>query len=288
MNHADFLVQPGKSIRLKDFDPGSTGGYKNKDELAGKLAEDIQRLETYQAMLYAENRRSVLIVLQAMDTAGKDGTIRHVLTGVNPMGVEVHSFKAPSTEELAHDYLWRTTKALPERGKIGIFNRSHYEEVLVVRVHPEFLAAQRLPADESGDSLWKHRFEQINAYEEHLARNGTVILKFYLHLSKDEQKRRLLERIDTPEKNWKFSAADLKERAHWDEYLAAYEDAINNTSTKWAPWYVIPADHKWFTRAAVADIVADTLKSLDLAYPTLDQAQLRELAVCKVQLQMEK
>lgn len=284
MKNSDYLVKPGQKFRLKDYDPGDSGGFRDRSEVEGKLTADVARLDKYQALLYAENRRALLIVFQAMDTAGKDSTIRHVMTGVNPMGVDVHSFKAPSAEEIDHDYLWRISKVLPERGKIGIFNRSHYEEVLVTRVHPEFLTAQKLPPDLMGPDIWKRRFEEINAFEEHLARNGTVIVKFFLNLSRGEQKKRLLERIDTPEKNWKFSAADLVERDRWDEYLEAYEDAIGHTSTEWAPWYVVPADRKWFTRATVAGVIADTMESMNMRYPKLTTTSLSELAASRARL----
>lgn len=276
MNHDDFIVPPGKKIRLRNYDPASTGRYEDKDEAAEKLEKDVERLAKYQDVLYAQNTYSLLIILQAMDTAGKDGIVRHVMSGINPMGTQVHSFKAPSEEELDHDYLWRCMKALPERGRIGVFNRSYYEEVLVVRVHPEILDSQKLPPRAKGKDIWKHRFEDINAMEKYLVRNGTVILKFFLNISKEEQKERLLARIDTPEKNWKAAPGDAKERAYWDDYMKAWEDTLNNTSTEHAPWYVIPADHKWFTRAAVADVIVEKLKSLRLRYPVVSKER-REL-----------
>ena len=287
MNHDQFLVPPGKKIRLEDYDPSFTGNFESKADAAGKLEKDIKRLAKYQDVLYAQNNYALLIILQAMDTAGKDGTIKHVMSGVNPMGTQVHSFKAPSAEELDHDFLWRAAKALPERGRIGIFNRSYYEEVLVVRVHKQILELQKLPPASTTGSIWKDRFNAINDFEQYLVRNGIVILKFFLHLSKQEQKRRLLARIDTPEKNWKFSLADAKERAYWDDYMTAYEDAINHTSTKWAPWHIIPADNKWFTRAVVADVIADKLKSLGLEYPEVSDEHRSRLAEAKILLENE-
>jgi PPK2 family polyphosphate:nucleotide phosphotransferase len=225
--------------------------------------------------------------LQAMDAAGKDGVIKHVMSGVNPQGTQVYSFKAPSAEELDHTYLWRNFKALPERGRIGIFNRSYYEEVLVVRVHPEILDRQQLPPELKGKDIWKRRFEEINHFEEYLVDNGTIVLKFFLNVSKEEQKKRFLERIDRPEKNWKFSSADAKERQRWDDYQAAYEDLLNHTSTKHAPWYVVPADHKWFSRLAVGAVILRTLKDLKLAYPNIDEAQRQELLKAKEMLESE-
>lgn len=288
MNHNPFVVPPGKKIRLKDYDPAFTGKFSNKEEAQKKLAADIERLAALQDVLYAQDTYALLLVFQAMDAAGKDGIIKHVMSGVNPQGCQVYSFKAPSAEELDHDYLWRTTRSLPERGRIGIFNRSYYEEVLVVRVHPEFLGGQHLPKDAIDGEVWNHRYEDINNMERHLIRNGTVILKFFLNVSKKEQKRRFLERIDTPGKNWKFSAADVQERAHWDKYMLAYEMMFNNTSTAWAPWYIIPADHKWFTRAAVADIIVAKLESLKLEYPEVSKERKKELLKAKNMLQTEK
>jgi PPK2 family polyphosphate:nucleotide phosphotransferase len=287
MNHKKFLVPPGKRIRLRDYDPAFTGPYRDREQAAGKLAQDVKGLAKYQNLLYAQNTHSVLVVLQAMDTAGKDGAIRHVMKGVSPLGTQVHSFKAPSAEELDHDYLWRSMRALPERGNIGIFNRSYYEEVLVVRVHPELLEAQNLPPEAKGEGIWKRRCEEINAFEKYLTGNGIVVLKFFLHLSKEEQKRRLLARIDTPEKNWKFSLADVEERAHWDGYMKAYEDAINRTSTGHAPWHIVPADNKWFTRAVIADVILAKLKSLDLRYPVAGKAHRRKLEEAKAVLEKE-
>ena len=281
MNHDHFIAPPGKKIRLKDYDPGFTSHFKNKAAAAAKLRKDIEQLAKYQGMLYAQKSHALLVVLQAMDTAGKDGTIRHVMSGVNPQGTQVHPFKAPSTEERNHDYLWRSMKAMPERGQIGIFNRSYYEEVLVVRVHPELLDSQRLPPDARGTDIWNLRFYEINEFEKYLVRNGIVILKFFLHLSKAEQKRRLLARIDTPEKNWKVSLFDAKERGFWDDYMNAYQDILNHTSTAHAPWYIIPADHKWFTRTVVADVIIEKLKSLKLSYPVAGAAHLRQILEAK-------
>ncbi len=288
MNHEHFLVPPGKKIRLKDYDTAYTGKFKDKSEAAEKLQADIKRLAKLQDVLYAQNTYSLLVIFQAMDAAGKDGTIRHVMSGVNPQGTQVYSFKAPSPEELDHDYLWRSFKALPERGRIGIFNRSYYEEVLVVRVHPEILGHQQLPAEtKDKKKIWRHRFEEINNFEHYLVRNGVHVLKFFLNVSKEEQKQRFLARINTPEKNWKFSVNDAKERAFWDDYMDAFEDAFNHTSTEWAPWHIIPADHKWFTRAAVADIIISKLKSLDLSYPQLSEAHMQNLQKAKELLESE-
>ena len=287
MNHDHFIVPPGGKIRLKDYDPGFTSHYKNKDEAAAKLRKDVKRLAKYQDVLYAQNTDALLIVLQAMDTAGKDGAIRHVMSGVNPQGTQVHSFKSPSDEELDHDFLWRSMKALPERGGIGIFNRSYYEEVLIVRVHPEVLARQRLPAKAKGKEIWKRRFNDINHFEKYLVGNGIAVLKFFLHLSKDEQKRRLLARIETPEKNWKYSLTDAKQRTFWGDYMNAYEDALNHTSTAWAPWYVIPADNKWFTRTVVADVIIEKLKALKLNYPVVSDEHRQQLFESKQILEKE-
>ncbi len=287
MNHDDFIVTPGKGIDLKDFDPGYTGKYNDKTEAAGKLEDDLRKLEELQGILYAQGLYSVLIILQAIDAAGKDSVIKHVMSGMNPQGVQVTSFKVPSAEEMRHNFLWRCVKTLPERGQIGIFNRSYYEETLVVRVHPEILEHQLLPPELKDKDIWKDRFEDINTFERHLARNGTLVLKFFLHVSKDEQKKRFLERIDTPEKNWKFSFGDLKERALWGDYMKAYEEMVNHTSTEWAPWYVVPADHKWFTRMVIADVLVSCLKSAKLAYPSLTEDHVRELAEAKKALEKE-
>ena len=277
MKHDRLLVPPGKTIRLKDYDPAYTGKFSSKDDAAEKLQSDIVRLAALQDKLYAQGTYALLLIFQALDAAGKDGVIKHVMSGVNPQGCQVVSFKTPSAEELAHEYLWRSMKQVPERGRIGIFNRSYYEEVLVVRVHPEILRNQRIPRSLAGKDIWKERFEQINAYERYLTRNGTVILKFFLNVSNREQKKRFLERIDTPEKNWKFSPADVRERAYWKDYMEAYEDVFNNTSTPWAPWHIIPADRKWFTRTAVADVIVSTLESLKLSYPSPDPEHLKGL-----------
>lgn len=288
MNHEHFVVPPGGKIKLKDYDPAYTGKFRDKAEAKEKLKADIKRLSDLQDVLYAQNTHALLIIFQAMDAAGKDGTISHVMSGVNPQGTQVYSFKAPSSEELDHDYLWRNFKALPERGRIGIFNRSYYEEVLVVRVHPQILSGQQLPPEiEGSKNIWEQRFEDINNFERYLVRNGIHVLKFFLNLSKEEQKQRFLARIEEPEKNWKFSEGDVKERAHWDEYMAAFEDAFNHTSTEWAPWYVIPADHKWFTRAAVADVIISKLKSLDLRYPSLSEEHMQSLRKAKELLESE-
>lgn len=283
-----LLAPPGKRIYLRDYDPAHKGSYKSHRHAAAKLKENIDRLEKYQDLLYSERRYALLIVLQAMDAAGKDSTVKHVMSGVNPAGCDVTNFKQPSAEELEHDFLWRCYRALPERGKIGIFNRSYYEEVLVVRVHPEFLKEQHLPNFKSPDeTLWGQRFEAINDMERHLVRSGTVILKFFLHLSKEEQAKRFLERLDTPEKNWKFSDADLQERSRWGDYMNCYEDMINHTSTKHAPWYIIPADHKWFSHLCVSDIIVNTLKGLNLHYPALSGKQRTSLAAAKKALQAQ-
>jgi PPK2 family polyphosphate:nucleotide phosphotransferase len=284
-----LVVPPGKKINLKkDYDPSSTGDLVKKKEAQKLLAEGIQELAEQQNRLYAQNNYALLIVLQAMDAAGKDGTIKHVMSGVNPQGTQVTSFKAPSAEELDHTYLWRNFKALPERGNIGIFNRSYYEEVLVARVHPEIIERQQLPSSLKDKGIWKRRFQEINNFEEYLVDNGTIVLKFFLNVSKAEQKKRFLERIDLPEKNWKFSSADAKERQRWDDYQAAYEEVLNHTSTKHAPWYVVPADHKWFSRIAVGGVILQTLKGLKLAYPTIDEAHRQELLKAKEILESEK
>lgn len=266
-------VKPGKKIDLeKDFDPGWTGGYKKKSVDADELLEEgIAQLAKYQERLYAENRQSLLVVIQALDAAGKDSALAHVLTGLNPTGFQVFSFKAPNAEELDHDYLWRIVKALPERGRIGIFNRSHYEEVLAVRVHPSFLGPQRLPPHTLGDGLWKQRFEEINNFEKYLVQQGTQIVKIFLHVSKEEQRLQQLERIDTPEKNWKFNPGDIEERKYWKDYMKAFEDVFNHTSTEWAPWYVVPGDKRWFARPAIAAIIARKLAKMDPQFPTISE-----------------
>ena len=275
-----YRVTKGKSFRLRDVDPDETGGLEGvgKDGAKALLQEDVRRLAELQDKLYAQDRWAVLLIFQAMDAAGKDGTIKHVMSGVNPQGCEVASFKAPSPEELDHDFLWRCVPCLPNRGHIGIFNRSYYEEVLVVRVHPELLAAQKLPPSLVTKRIWEERCQDINGFERYLARNGTVILKFFLHVSRDEQKKRFLERLTAPEKQWKFSAADVAERARWRDYMDAYESAIRATATPHAPWHVVPADTKWFTRLVVARAVIRALEALDLEYPRVDRKKRAELA----------
>ncbi len=280
---ASLRVAPGRSVKVSDFDPASTGDFPAKDDATAKLAADIQRLAALQDMLYADKRYALLIVLQGMDAAGKDGVIKHVMSGVNPQGVTVSSFKKPSEEELAHDYLWRCVKALPERGRIGIFNRSYYEEVTIARVHQSVLAGEEIPVADA--EIWHDRFKDISNFERYLTRNGTVLLKFFLNISKDEQRKRLLERIDTPDKNWKISDSDISERNYWKEYQRAYSAMLTYTSTDWAPWYVIPADHKWFTRAAIGDLVVAQLEALKLAYPQVDDARRALLAEARKQLQ---
>ncbi len=269
-------VKPGTSVHHGDLDPGFTGNLtKSKAKTWLKLS--IEKLAKYQDMLYAQNIYALLIILQARDAAGKDSTIKHVMSGLNPQGCQVFSFKSPSAEELDHDYLWRSFKALPERGRIGIFNRSYYEEVLVVRVHPDFLEKQQLPASAKGKNIWAQRFTEINNFEKYLVQNGVLVLKFYLNLSKTEQKKRFLKRIQQPEKHWKFSIADSQERHFWDDYTHAYDDLLTQTSTDWAPWHIIPADHKWFTRLAVAYFIYEKLKSLNLAYPKVSEKHKRML-----------
>jgi len=282
-----FQVVDGSHFRLKDFNAADTRGLKAKEHAKKTLEGGIVRLAELQEKLYAQDRWAILIILQAMDAAGKDSTIKHVMSGVNPQGCQVNSFKTPSAEELQHDFLWRTTHSLPERGKIGIFNRSYYEEVLAVRVHPELLARERIPAQLVLDNIWKKRFDDINAFEHHLSANGIVVLKFFLHLSKKEQRRRFLERLEEPEKNWKFSMSDVLERQHWEKYMRAYEDMIRNTSTKHAPWYVVPADHKWFARLVVAEATIDALESLDLSFPKIDAERRKELKDARAALEHE-
>jgi PPK2 family polyphosphate:nucleotide phosphotransferase len=291
-----FRVKPDKKVRLKDFNPGWNQGPEFEELGKGALKErakqildeHLAELTEAQELLYADGRYSVLIVLQAMDAAGKDGTIKHVMSGVNPQGCQVFSFKKPSAEELAHNFLWRYMKSLPERGRIGIFNRSYFEDVLVVKVHPELLGRQ-LPRDKEkvGKKFWEERYEDINAFERHLVRNGTLVLKIFLHVSKGEQKRRFLERLERPEKNWKFSPSDLAERGYWDDYMAAYEDAMSATSTEWAPWYVVPADYKWITRTVVADVVTTAITGLDLKYPEVTAEQRKLLAEARKKLEAE-
>ncbi len=289
-------ISPAEKIKLKDFPTDFVNHAemrpKNKAALKEKLKEvlekDLLALAEAQDLLYASDNYSVLVILQAMDGAGKDSTIKHVMSGLNPQGCQVFSFKQPSAEELDHNFLWRCMKALPERGRVGIFNRSYYEEVLVVRVHPEWLVAQKLPSGENRRSFWQNRFNDINAFERHLVRNGIIVLKFFLHVSKKEQKKRFLERLENPEKNWKFSAADVAERGLWSKYMSAYEEMLNETSSSWAPWYVIPADHKWITRALVADILVSTIADLKLHYPQLSKKQKQELIKARESLLKEK
>ena len=283
-----YRVREGGKFRLKDHDPGDSGSFRSKDEAQGKLASGVERLRALQEKLYAQDRWAVLLVFQAMDAAGKDSTIEHVMSGVNPQGCQVYSFKAPSAEELDHDFLWRTARCLPERGRIGVFNRSYYEEVLVVRVHPEILERQHLPEDLVTKKIWKERCEDIVAWERYLSRNGVAIVKFFLNVSRKEQKERFLARLDEPEKNWKFALGDVKEREHWDDYQEAYQEAIERTSTEVAPWYVIPADRKWFMRLAVAEIVAQTLEGLKLDFPTVDAQKREELQTARTLLEAEK
>jgi len=273
----------GNNFRLKDIDPDDTLRFTSEDKPRAKeaLAMGVDLLAELQDMLYAQDRWAVLLMFQAMDAAGKDGAIKHVMSGINPQGCQVFSFKAPTSEDLDHDFLWRCIKCLPERGRIGIFNRSYYEETLVVRVHREFLENQKLPPELVTKDIWNERFQDIRSFERYLTRNGVAIRKFFLHVSNKEQKKRFLERIEEPEKNWKFSANDAKERGHWDDYMEAYEDMIQNTATKEAPWYVVPADNKWFTRVVVAAAVIEALSSLDLHYPKVSDEKLKELAKAK-------
>ena len=279
-----FRITDGHRFRLKDVDPGDTGGIASKDKAKPLLKQGLKSLRSGQNRLYAEGTWALLVIFQAMDAAGKDSTIEHVMSGVNPQGCQVSSFKVPSSEELAHDFLWRTTNRLPERGRIGVFNRSYYEEVLVVRVHPELLAKQRLPPSLVSRRIWTERFDDINTFERHLDRSGVKVLKFFLHVSKEEQRQRFMARIDTASKKWKFAAGDVQERAHWRHYMAAYEDMIRHTSTVHAPWHVVPADHKWFTRMVVAAAIADTMESLHLHRPAVDRVQRKELEAARVAL----
>ncbi|HVZ53354.1 MAG TPA: polyphosphate kinase 2 family protein [Pseudolabrys sp.] len=284
-----FRIDKPNKFRLADHDPADCCGLTiDKLEAQHMLAEGVERLSELQQRLYASDRWSVLIVLQAMDAAGKDSLIKHVMSGLNPQGVSVVSFKQPSAEELDHDFLWRVAQRLPERGRIGIFNRSHYEEVLAVRVHPELLDRQNLPKELDGKNIWKHRFDDIRAFEQHLARNGTVVLKFFLNVSKEEQRKRFLERVERPDKHWKFSLSDVTERKLWPKYMAAYEEAIRATSRPFAPWHVVPADNKWFTRLAVAGVLVDAFERLKLDYPKVEGAALKELAKAKKALLRER
>ncbi|HEU0368320.1 MAG TPA: polyphosphate kinase 2 family protein [Candidatus Acidoferrum sp.] len=273
-----YRVFKGDNFRLKDFDPEDTSGMKDKKQAKEILEHSRDLLSQFQEKLYAQDRWALLIIFQAMDAAGKDGAVTHVMSGINPQGCDVTSFKAPSKEELDHEYLWRAHRAVPQRGKIGIFNRSYYEEVLVVRVHQDLLNAQQLPKELINKHIWEERYEDINNFEKYLGRNGIIVMKFFLHLSKSEQKKRFLERLEMPEKNWKFSMADVKERSYWKDYQQAYEEMIQNTATKHAPWHVIPADNKWFTRLAVAGAIIEKLHSLDLQFPEVDDDKKKELA----------
>lgn len=285
-----FAVKPGAKFDLSKRDPGDTGGLKDKSEGKKALGEDVSELAAAQELLWANGNRAVLIIFQALDAAGKDGSIKHVMSGVNPQGVDVSSFKAPNSEELKHHFLWRPMQKLPARGRIAIFNRSYYEEVLVVRVHPEFLGFQVIPSRLEGrplEELWKARFEEINAFEKHLADNDITVIKFFLHVSKDEQRKRFLARLNDPGKLWKFSSADLKERGHWDDYQKVYETALEATSTEHAPWYVIPADHKWYARAAIADIITRRIEGLGLKPPQPTQEQLADVEKCRKALEAQ-
>ena len=273
IDHADLLATPGCDIKLAKFDSSFTAAFKHKDDAKGKMRADLKQLSQLQDVLYADQKYALLIIVQGMDAAGKDSAIRHVMSAVSPQGVDVYPFKQPSAQELSHDYLWRCAKVLPERGRIGIFNRSYYEELTIVRVHAGLLERENLPPHPADADVWKDRYQDVVSFERHLARNGTIVLKFFLHVSKEEQGKRFLMRIDTPAKNWKFSAADARERGFWDSYRHAYEKLLTHTSTESAPWYIIPADHKWFTRAAVADVIVTRLKELGLKYPAITAEQ---------------
>jgi len=290
MSHASRFAEPfrvtnGHTFRLKDIDPASTGGLTSRDAVNRRLEEDIARLSELQEKMYAQDRWGLLLIFQAMDAAGKDGTIKHVMSGVNPQGCQVYSFKAPSAEELDHDFLWRTNRCLPERGRIGIFNRSYYEEVLVVRVHPELLGYEKLPKGLVTKRIWQERFTDIAAFERYATRNGIAIRKFFLQVSREEQKRRFLRRLEEPSKNWKFSLGDARERRSWPDYMRAYEDMIRHTSSRHAPWYVVPADHKWFTRLVVGAAVVDAMEEMSLAFPKMDRAQRQALAAARAELE---
>lgn len=282
-----FHIEPRTKVSLKKFDTAFTGEYSSKQDAKEKLEQSVKKLAAMQDILYASDTYGLLLIFQAMDAAGKDSTIKHVMSGVNPQGCQVFSFKTPSAEEQDHDFLWRYMKALPERGRIGIFNRSYYEDVLIVRVHDAIREKLKLPASAMTEDMWKHRFEDINNLERYLTRNGIIVLKFFLHVSKGEQKKRFLKRINTPEKNWKFSLQDVRERQHWDKYMHAYEEVLTHTSTEYAPWYVIPADHKWFTRVAVSEIILSRLESLDLQYPVVSDEHKRELEKARIALESE-
>lgn len=280
-----YKVEDGSKFRLKDFHPGDTHGFDSEEHAKELLQKGIEHMAELQDKLYAQDAWAVLLIFQAMDAAGKDGAIKHVMSGLNPQGCQVYSFKAPSPQELDHDYLWRTNLCIPERGRIGIFNRSYYEEVLVVRVHPDLLSKQKIPRQLMGGKIWEHRYEDIVCSEKYLSRNGIVVRKFFLNLSKKEQKKRFLARLDHPEKNWKFSTSDLAEREHWDEYMAAYQEMIRNTATEHAPWYIVPADNKWFTRLVVAAAVVETLDGLDLAYPEVSPDMQEKLKAARAELE---
>jgi PPK2 family polyphosphate:nucleotide phosphotransferase len=283
-----YCITDGSKFRIRDFDPEDTGGMKSKDAALALLEDGVKSLSKLQEMLYAECRWGMLLIFQAMDAAGKDGAIKHVMSGVNPQGCDVFAFKSPSKEELDHDYMWRTHQNIPERGKIGIFNRSYYEEVLIVKVHPAMLEAQKLPGELVTKHIWEQRYQDINAFERYLARNGIVVRKFFLHVSRKEQKKRFLERLEDPKKNWKFSMADVAERGFWKDYQQAYQEMIRNTATSHAPWYVVPADNKWFTRLIVASTIIDALKDLDLSFPEVDKDKKKELAAVRESLLHEK
>jgi PPK2 family polyphosphate:nucleotide phosphotransferase len=283
-----FRIDHGKKFRLKDFDPSSTMHIQSKQQAKQLLDKGIAEMAEFQDMLYAQDQWAVLLIFQAMDAAGKDGAIKHVMSGVNPQGCQVYSFKAPSSEDLNHDFMWRTSKCLPERGHIGIFNRSYYEEVLVVRVHSDILKNERIPVELAGKNIWQDRFEDIKNFEKYLSHNGVVVRKFFLNVSKSEQKRRFLERLETPEKNWKFSAADVRERECWDDYMTAYEEMISATSTSHSPWYVVPADNKWYTRLVVAAAIVDTLQELKLSYPKVDPEKRKQLQAARAELERRK
>src|SRR5712692_2458192 len=284
----EYCITKGEKFRLKDYDPADTNGVKSKQHAENILERRVGLLSDMQEKLYAQDRWALLLIFQAMDAAGKDGAIKHVMSGVNPQGCQVFSFKSPSNEELNHDYLWRTHKCAPERGKIGIFNRSYYEEVLVVRVHPSFLKAQKLPERLITKHIWDERYEDINAFERYLTRNGVVIRKFFLHLSKQEQKKRFLERLEDSKKNWKFSMADVQERSFWKDYQEAYEEMIQQTATKHAPWYVVPTDNKWFTRLVVAGAILEALNDLNLSFPDVEKSKRKELAAVRASLLAQK
>ncbi len=287
MDLSNYIVKPNDKVNLKDYDTSDTAGLKSKDDAREKLDKNIEKMIELQDKLYASDKYSLLLIFQAMDAAGKDSTIKHVMSGLNPQGTQVFSFKQPSKEELDHGYLWRVQKVVPERGRIGIFNRSHYEEVLVVKIH-NLLRFQQIPSELVNDKIWKQRYKQIKEFEKYLFENGTMVLKFFLNVSKDEQRKRFLERIDDPSKNWKFSSADVEERKFWNDYQKAYEDAISATSTNYAPWYIVPADKKWFTRLLVSEIIIEKLKELNLEYPKLSKEQTAELQKSKEALLSEK